>query len=68
MEKKKNHSSKDQEKKWCHFLFPLSTFSSDAYIGKGSTAMNLGAYAPSDQGIYVLSAENIEEKKQKKTS
>lgn len=30
--------------------------------------MNLGAYAPSDQGIYVLSAENIEEKQQKKPS
>lgn len=27
--------------------------------------MNLGAYAPSDQGIYVLSAQNIEERKQK---
>lgn len=27
--------------------------------------MNLGAYAPSDQGIYVLSAENIEENKKK---
>lgn len=60
MEKKKKSFFKRSGKKWCHFLFLLSTFSSDAYIGKGSTAMNLGAYAPSDQGIYVLSAENIE--------
>lgn len=27
--------------------------------------MNLGAYAPSDQGIYVLSLQNIEERKKK---
>lgn len=29
--------------------------------------MNLRAYAPSDLGIYVLSAQNIEEKKKPKT-
>lgn len=29
--------------------------------------MNLGAYAPSDQGIYVLSQQNIEEKKKTQT-
>lgn len=62
------HPSKDQEKKWCHFLFPLSTFPSDAYTGRGSTAMNLRAYAPSDLGIYVLSAQNIEEKKKNKNT
>lgn len=28
--------------------------------------MNLGAYAASDQGIYVLSEQNIEEKQKKK--
>lgn len=28
--------------------------------------MSLGAYAPSDQGIYVLSAQNIEGKKKTK--
>lgn len=60
---KNNSLFKRSGEKLCHFLFPLSTFPSDVYIGKGSTAMNLGAYAPSDLGICVLSAQNIEEKR-----
>lgn len=59
---KNNSLFKRSGKKWCHFLFPLSTFPSDTHIGRGSTVMNLGAYSPSDLGIYVLSVWNTEEK------
>lgn len=61
--KKSVNSSKDQEKKWCHFLFLLCTFLSAAYIGRGSTTLNLGAYASSPLDIYLFIVQKTEEKK-----
>lgn len=61
--KKKIHSSgKKSGKKWCIFLILLCTFLSAVYIGRGSTAMNLGTYAASPLDLSVYWPKNWGEK------
>lgn len=45
---------KIRKKTLCHFLFPLNIFPSDAYTGRGSTAMNVVVYAPRDLSVCLL--------------